>query len=153
MSQLKSRKRQDYPYFLSYRTRWSDNDQYSHVNNSAYNLWFDSIINTYFIEHCAMDPATTKRMGLVISSTCDFFAPLSFPQIVDLGLRVNKLGNSSMVYETAVFAEGSDVPAAVGTYTLVFVDRATSRSAPMEPQMRQALGRLVLGPESVPAKL
>ncbi|KAJ6513345.1 thioesterase thiol ester dehydrase-isomerase [Mycena sanguinolenta] len=152
-SQLKHRGRKDYPYFLSYRTRWSDNDQYSHVNNSVYYFWFDSIVNTYLIQRCGLDPATSPYIGLVISSFCDFFAPLSFPQVVDLGLRVTKLGNSSVTYEVGVFAEGRNEPAAVGGYTHVFVERRERKSAPMVSEMREGLSRLLSDSASTPAKL
>ncbi|KAJ7363947.1 HotDog domain-containing protein [Mycena albidolilacea] len=150
---LKHRRRKDYPYFLSYRTRWGDNDQYSHVNNAVYYLWFDSIVNTYLIERCGLDPATSPFIGLVISSFCEFFAPLSFPQVVDLGLRVTKLGNSSVTYEVGVFAEGRDEPAAVGGYTHVFVERVERKSAPMAAGLREGLGKLLSDPSSAPAKL
>ncbi|KAJ7274482.1 thioesterase thiol ester dehydrase-isomerase [Mycena haematopus] len=152
-SQLKHRRRKDYSYFLSYRTRWSDNDQYSHINNSVYYLWFDSIVNTYLIQNCGLDPATSPYIGLVIHSFCEFFAPLSFPQVVDLGLRVNKLGNSSVTYQVGVFAEGGDVPAAVGGYTHVFVERGERKSAPIVPEMREGLSKLFSNPSSTPAKL
>ncbi|KAJ7637644.1 thioesterase, partial [Mycena polygramma] len=152
MSQLKHRKRKDYAYSLSYRSRWGDNDQYSHVNNAVYYLWFDSIVNTYLIENCGLDPATSPLIGLVISSFCEFFAPLSFPQVVDLGLRVNKLGNSSVTYEVGVFAQGQDEPAAVGGYTHVFVERVARNSAPMATGTRAGLTKLLVNPTTT-AKL
>ncbi|KAJ7227039.1 thioesterase [Mycena pura] len=142
MSQLKGRRRRDYTYYLSYRTRWSDNDQYSHVNNAVYYLWFDSIVNTYLMEHCSLKPAASPLIGLVISSYCEFFAPLSFPQVVDLGLRVNKLGTSSVAYEVGVFA-GQDEASAVGGYTHVFVERAERKSSPMETATREGLTKLL----------
>ncbi|KAJ7127145.1 thioesterase [Mycena epipterygia] len=143
MSQLKHRRRRDYAYFLSYRTRWSDNDQYSHINNAIYYHFFDSIVNTYLIEKCDLNPVTSPLIGLVISSYCEFFAPLSFPQVLDLGLRVNKLGTSSVTYEVGVFAEGQDGPAAVGGYTHVFVERVERRSSPMAVGTREGLTKLL----------
>ncbi|KAF8206537.1 thioesterase thiol ester dehydrase-isomerase [Mycena galopus ATCC 62051] len=153
MSQLKHRRRKDYPYFLSYRTRWSDNDQYAHVNNSVFYFWFDSIVNTYLIERCNLDPATSPHIGLVISSFCEFFAPVSFPQVVDLGLRVNKVGNSSVTYEIGVFTEGGNEPAAVGGYTHVFVEREERKSAPMASQIREGLSKLLAETPNASAKL
>ncbi|KAJ6544790.1 thioesterase [Mycena vulgaris] len=147
MSQpLKHRSRKDYPYLLSYRTRWSDNDQYSHINNAIYYHFFDSIVNTYLIEKCGLNPASSPLIGLVISSFCEFFAPLSFPQVLDLGLRVNKLGTSSVTYEVGVFAEGQDTPAAVGGYTHVFVERAERKSMPMAAGTREGLTKLLSPP-------
>ncbi|KAJ7105147.1 thioesterase [Mycena filopes] len=152
MSELKQRRRKDYAYFLSYRTRWGDNDQYMHVNNAVYYTWFDSIVNTYLIEQCGQVPATSPFIGLVISSFCEFFAPLSFPQVVELGLRVNKLGSSSVTYEVGVFAEGRDEPAAVGGYTHVFVERVERKSTPIAQTTREGLKKLLITPP-ITAKL
>ncbi|KAF8971837.1 thioesterase [Flammula alnicola] len=152
---LKSRVRSDYVYFLSYRTRWSDNDQYSHMNNSIYYHLFDSIVNTYLIENCGLDPASSPLIGLVVSSYCQFFAPLSFPQVLDLGLRVNKLGSSSVSYEVGVFEQGKDSPAAVGGYTHVFVGSVSRKSTAMAKETKEGLGKLLKSGESdrKPAKL
>ncbi|KAF7316940.1 Flap endonuclease 1 [Mycena chlorophos] len=165
MSERKARSRENYAFFLQYRTRWSDNDQYQHVNNTTYYLWFDSIINTYLQEHCGQDPSSSPLIGLVISSWCEvggqdckdaatdwmgafalqFFAPVSFPEVVDLGLRVVKLGSSSVSYEVGVFAAGKQTPAAVGGYTHVFVDRESRKSRAMESTTRDGLERLNVG--------
>lgn len=164
---LKERKRSDYRYFLSYRTRWlvpmqvlsqsdkgddprSDNDQYSHINNSVYYHLFDSIVNTYLIEHCELSPQTSSTIGLVISSHCQFFSPLSFPEVLDLGLRVNHLGKSSVTYEVGIFREGSTEVAAVGGYTHVFVDAESRKTSQIGGQMREGLQRLFIPSESRP---
>lgn len=161
---LKARRRSEYPYFLSYRTRWSvhrrpcseaaatnqlrrfvnrsDNDQYAHVNNSIYYHLFDSVVNTYLIEHCGLSPTHSKQIGLVVSSWCNFFSPVSFPVVLDLGLRVSKLGSTSVAYEVAVFEEGHDVPSAVGGYTHVFVHSVSRKSAPMDQRVRSGLSEL-----------
>ncbi|KIL68419.1 hypothetical protein M378DRAFT_158217 [Amanita muscaria Koide BX008] len=135
-------RRKDYPYFLSYQTRWSDNDQYSHVNNSVYYHLFDSIVNTYLIEQCGLSPTSSDGIGLVVTSYCSFYRPLSFPQLLDLGLRVLKLGNSSVGYEVGVFEQGEDEPAAVGGYTHVFVDRITRKSVQMPEKLRDGLEKV-----------
>ncbi|KAH9914144.1 thioesterase [Fomitopsis serialis] len=139
---LKQRRRSDYPYFLTYRTRWSDNDQYGHMNNSVYYHLFDSIVNTYLITRCGLSPTHSQQIGLVVSSWCRFFAPVSFPTVVDLGLRVTSLGNSSVAYEVAVFEEGKDAASAVGGYTHVFVDSESRRSTPIGSGMREGFDKL-----------
>ena len=138
----------------------SDNDQYTHINNSIYYHLFDSIINTYLIEQCGQDPARSQLIGLVVSSHCQvfsgviflmkltkpsiqFYSPLSFPEVLELGLRVNKLGSSSVVYEVGVFRKGEDVPAAVGGYTHVFVHRNSRKSTPMLDETRLGLEKLL----------
>lgn len=147
---LKERRRNDYRHFLSYRTRWSDNDQYSHVNNSVYYHLFDSIVNAYLIAHCELSPQTSGSIGLVVSSHCQFFFPLSFPEVLDLGLRVNHLGKSSVTYEVGIFREGSTEPAAVGGYTHVFVDAVGRKSSQIGERTREGLQRLFVPSGSGP---
>ncbi|KAI0303211.1 thioesterase [Russula brevipes] len=130
-SALKARTRTDYKYFLSYRTRWSDNDQYSHVNNAVYYHLFDSVINAYLIAHCGLSPRTSDAIGLVVSSYCHFFSPLSFP-------------DSSVTYEVGVFREGSAEPAAVGGYTHVFVDAVSRKTSRMRDRTREGLQKLFI---------
>lgn len=168
--QLKARARSDYPYFLSYRTRWlvlpaflsrwktsvtntrtvpivmngcrSDNDQYSHINNSIYYHYFDSVVNTYLIDHCGLTPPHGAQIGLVVSSFCHFFTPLSFPSVLDLGLRVSQLGKSSVTYEVGVFEAGKEQPSAVGGYTHVFVENESRKSTQISGKTREGLEKL-----------
>ena len=133
------RTQQDYKYFLTYRTRWSDNDQYSHVNNAIYYHLIDSIVNTYLAECCGLQPSSTDAnlpIGLVVASYCSFYAPLTFPEPVILGLRVVHLGQSSVEYEVGFFSGdkeelrknvGRVEAKAVGGYTHVFVGREERR--------------------------
>ena len=89
-----------------------------------------------------LSPTDSKQIGLVVSSWCNFFSPVSFPAVLDLGLRVSKLGSSSVAYEVAVFEEGQDVPSAVGGYTHVFVDSVTRKSAQIDNKVRTGLSKL-----------
>jgi len=152
-SDFRGRRRSDYAYFQIYPTRWSDNDQYAHVNNSIYYHWFDSIVNTYLIDHCQLSPTKSSHIGLVVSSFCHFFSPISFPATVNLGLRVNKLGTSSVAYEVGVFEEGRDVPSAVGGYTHVFVESSSRKSAAISEETREGLAKLSFSAKGVQAKL
>ncbi|KAL1739280.1 HotDog domain-containing protein [Schizophyllum fasciatum] len=136
---LKARRKEDYMYFLEYRTRWSDNDQYSHMNNAIYYHLFDSIINAFLAERCGIKPSSSPYIGLVVSSQCQFFRPVSFPQVLDLGMRVNALGRSSVTYEVGVFEQGRDEPAAVGGYTHVFVHSESRKSAALSGELRRGL--------------
>ncbi|KAF8451831.1 HotDog domain-containing protein [Terfezia claveryi] len=130
---LKSRTRKDYRFHLSYRTRWSDNDQYGHLNNTIYHQLIDSIINTYLIQHCGLTPTantgntgntpSTTQLGLVISTYATFLSPTSFPTTLLLGLAVTHLGTSSATYEVGVFDEADGQVKAVGGFTHVFVER------------------------------
>lgn len=106
---------------------------------------FDSIINAYLIEHCGLHPPSSSQIGLVVHSQCDFFGSVAFPSIVDLGLRINKLGKSSVTYEVGVFQSGKDDVRAVGGFAHVFVERETSRPAAngMADDVRRGLRRLL----------
>ncbi|KAG9231959.1 thioesterase superfamily protein-like protein [Amylocarpus encephaloides] len=143
---LKSRLRKDYPYLLEYRTRWSDNDMYDHMNNSIYNFLYDSIVNTYLIEQCELNPPTSPQYGLVVHSHGDFFGSIAFPAVAELGLRVNKLGKSSCTYEIALFERGTDAVKSIGELVHVFVDRNTGRPATsgMGEKLRSGLHKLLV---------
>ncbi|KAF4629961.1 hypothetical protein G7Y89_g8185 [Cudoniella acicularis] len=145
--QLKSRTRKDYPYSLEYRTRWSDNDMYDHMNNSIYNFLYDSIVNAYLIEHCGLHPPSSQQYGLVVHSRGDFFGSIAFPAVADLALRVNKLGKSSVAYEIALFERGVESVKSVGEITHVFVDRVTERQA-LVKGINQTLGERIEKPEN-----
>ena len=116
-------------YGAYFRVRHHEMDALGHVNNAVYYHFFDSIVNTYLITHCGLAPTASPLIGLVVTSFCHFFAPLSFPTVLELGLRVDSLGTSSVAYEIAVFEEGEEAPSAVGGYTHVFVESTSRKSA------------------------
>jgi acyl-CoA thioester hydrolase len=132
-----------YPYVQTIPTRWMDNDVYGHVNNVTYYSYFDTVINTWLIREGGLDIHAGGQIGLCAESHCTFLAPIEFPQIVQAGLRVEKLGRSSVRYGIGLFVEGADAAMAEGWFVHVFVDRATRRAVPMEPVLRMALQRLL----------
>ena len=144
MSALKSRTRADYPFHLPYRTRWTDNDVYAHLNNAIYQHIIDSVVNTYLITHCGLNPSSSPQVGLVVHAECDYFGPISFPSVVEAGLAVVKLGRKSVTYEVGLFEEGHDAVRAVGGFVHVFVE-AGSRKAngAMGEGLRSGLEKLV----------
>ncbi|KAF1814923.1 Thioesterase/thiol ester dehydrase-isomerase [Eremomyces bilateralis CBS 781.70] len=146
VAELKKRTRRDYKYMLDYRTRWIDNDMYDHMNNSVYYYLFDSVVNTYLIQHCGLHPPTSPEIGLVVHSHCDYFGPLGFPAVADLCLRVNKLGKSSVTYEIGVFEQGSEEARAVGEFVHVFVGRENRRPGVngMGTALREGLAKLTV---------
>jgi len=135
--------RSDYRQFQPILTRWQDNDVYGHVNNVAYYSYFDSAVNTYLIEHGGLDIHGGEVVGFVVSSSCDYFASVAFPERLEVGLRVGKLGTSSVQYELAVFRAGEDEACAAGRFVHVFVERASNRPVEIPASMREALQRLV----------
>jgi acyl-CoA thioester hydrolase len=135
--------RTQYRHFLKIPTRWMDNDIYGHVNNVTYYSYFDTVINAYLIREGGLDIHAGQVIGLAVETFCTFKKSLEFPDVVDAGLRVGKLGNSSVRYEIGLFREGDPEPAAEGHFVHVFVDRASQRPAPIPDRLRAALQKLV----------
>lgn len=137
-----SQPREAYRHFSPIGTRWMDNDVYGHVNNVVYYSWFDTAVNRYLIESGALDIHAGEVIGLVVETRCNYFAPLSFPQQVDAGLRVAHLGSSSVRYEVGLFAAGETTSAAAGHFVHVYVDRRTRRPVPLPAALINALNPL-----------
>ena len=136
--------RTEYPHFLALATRWMDNDIYGHVNNALYYAFFDTTINEYLIAEGGLDITASAVVAFAAESQCQYLRPLAFPGVIDVGLRVGKLGNSSVRYELAIFKQGETYAAASGYFVHVFVDRETQRPVPMPKPIRMALERLML---------
>ncbi|MCD0168430.1 thioesterase family protein [Deinococcus sp. 23YEL01] len=134
--------RAEYPYHHPTPTRWADNDVYGHVNNVTYYAYFDTAVNAYLAARGALDIHGGAVIGLVVESGCAYFAPAAFPDTLSVGLRVGRLGSSSVRYELAVFREGDDAACAQGHFVHVYVDRDTRRPAPLPPVLRAALDAL-----------
>jgi acyl-CoA thioester hydrolase len=136
--------RSAYRHFLPITTRWMDNDVYGHVNNVVYYRYFDTVVNEYLIRTGVLDVEQGATIGLVVETQCNYFSPLVFPERVEAGLRVARLGTSSVRYEIGLFREGADEPAAQGHFVHVYVDRATRRPAALPEALRAALAPLVV---------
>jgi acyl-CoA thioester hydrolase len=132
-------RRADYPHFQAIPTRWMDNDAYGHVNNVTYYSYFDTVVNEHLIRQGGLDIAASPIVGVVAETSCTFRKPLAFPERVDAGLRVARIGTSSVVYEIGLFRAGDDEAAAVGRFVHVWVDRATQRPQPVPAAIRAAL--------------
>jgi acyl-CoA thioester hydrolase len=135
--------RAGYRRFLAIPTRWMDNDSYGHVNNVTYYSYFDTAVNEHLIRAGGLDIANDPVVGYVVETSCRFRKPLTFPETIDAGLRIVKLGTSSATYEIGIFRQDDDEPAATGRFVHVWVDRATNRPAPIPPRIRAALEPLV----------
>ena len=134
--------RSAYKAFRSIGTRWMDNDAYGHVNNVVYYSWFDTAVNAYLIEHGVLDIHHGEAIGLVVETQCNYFSPLAFPQTVEAGLRVARLGSSSVRYEVALFAQEQDLCAARGHFVHVYVDRVSRRPVSLPQPLKQLLETL-----------
>ena len=131
--------RSAYPHQLPIQTRWLDNDVYGHVNNVVYYSYFDTVVNAYLLRERALDIEHGDAIGLVVQTQCDYFASVSFPDRLIAGLRVARLGTSSVRYEIGLFAEHETEPAAQGHFVHVYVDRITRKPKPLSPELRAAL--------------
>jgi acyl-CoA thioester hydrolase len=135
-------RREAYPHFLPVPTRWMDNDIYGHVNNVVYYSFFDTVINEYLIRVGGLDISAGATIGLAVETQCTFRRPVTFPQVVEAGMRVARLGNSSVRYEIGLFVQGEADPAATGSFVHVFVDRSSRRPTPIPDGIRAALVKL-----------
>ena len=128
-----------YPYHHRLGTRWSDNDVYGHVNNVMYYSYFDTAVNAFLIHAGVLDPHGGDVIGLVVETGCQYFAPLSFPERLTVGLGVARLGHSSVRYEVGIFREDEDTPAAQGQFVHVYVDSGTRRPVALPAELRRVL--------------
>lgn len=137
------RLRTEFRAFRPITTRWADNDAYGHVNNVVYYSWFDTAVNAHLIEQGVLDIERSPVIGLVVETQCQYFAPLAFPQAIEAGLRVARLGGSSVRYEVGLFAQGADSTAAHGHFVHVYVDRHTRRPTAVPQALRSVLEQLL----------
>jgi acyl-CoA thioester hydrolase len=130
-------------------TRWMDNDVYGHVNNVVYYSFFDTAVNGLLMDAGVLDIHHGEVIGLVVETQCNYFAPIAFPQPVTAGVRVARLGRSSVTYEIGLFAGTAPESAAAGHFIHVYVDRATRRPVPVPEPLKTVLQSWMVGP-SVP---
>jgi acyl-CoA thioester hydrolase len=142
MIKISPHRRSDYRWFTHISTRWADNDVYGHINNVVYYAFFDTAVNQYLIEKQVLDIHQGSQIGLVIETGCNYFAPLAFPQPIEAGIRVTKLGSSSVRYEVALFANGEDVAAAQGHFVHVYVNKTTRKPEPLNADLRACLNTI-----------
>ena len=134
--------RSDYRRFVAITTRWMDNDVYGHVNNVVYYSWIDTAVNRVLIDNGLLDIAASPIVAVAAESGCRYFAPVSYPDAVAVGLRVASLGRSSVRYQAGIFRNDDDAAAAEGHFVHVYVDRADMRPVPMPDEVRSALQQL-----------
>ena len=138
--------RADYKHFLPIQTRWMDNDLYGHVNNVVYYAYFDTLLNRYLIDHGGLDIQAGPVIGIAVETLCRFHKSFAYPEIIDAGLRIGKLGTSSVRYEIGLFGQGEDVARAEGYFIHVFVERKSQRPTAIPDAIRAALARILVTP-------
>lgn len=136
--------RRDYKVFYPVTTRWQDNDIYGHVNNVTYYAYFDTAANTFLINHCGLDINNGDIMAMVVSSGCEYLSPVAFPDKLEVGIRIDRLGNSSVQYGVAIFREKNHQACAFGNFIHVFVDRISSKPVRIPGPMRNRLEKITV---------
>lgn len=131
--------RADYRHFLSIPTRWMDNDVYGHVNNVEYYSYFDTVVNHYMMARGGLDYLNGTCVGFVVETQCSYKRPIAFPDVVEAGIRVARIGTSSVTYEVGLFIEGQDAIRAFGHFVHVYVDKASGKPVPIPKQARVAM--------------
>lgn len=136
--------RADYRAGSSITTRWNDNDPYGHVNNAVYYFWFDTAVNRYLLEQNVLDISGGDTIGLVVNTSCDYFAPIAFPDEVMARIRVDRLGNSSVTYGVGLFRGNESSASAAGSFTHVYVDRESRRPITLPTALRSELEAIAI---------
>lgn len=139
---MKTAQRNAFPHFLAIPTRWMDNDVYGHVNNVVYYSYFDTAVNQFLIERGVLDIHQGEVVGFVVDSGCAYFSSISFPDTIHAGIRVAKLGNSSVRYEIALYRNDDPLPCAAGHFVHVYVERSSQRAVPIPAPVRALLETL-----------
>lgn len=139
---LKNLRRADYVAFQTITTRWMDNDIYGHVNNVNYYSYFDTAVNRHLIEAGALDIHQGAVIGFVVETCCNYFSPITFPDTVVAGIRVTKIGNSSVRYEVGLFRNDEDQVAAAGHFIHVYVERSSNTPTSLPVALREAVTAL-----------
>lgn len=135
-------KRSDYKVFRTITTRWMDNDLYGHMNNVVHYSLFDTAVNGWLIEAGALDLARGKHIGLVVETGCRYFAEMAFPDVITAGIRVPRIGTSSVKYEIGLFRNEETEAAAQGFFIHVYVDRGTRKPEPISDALRNVLQKV-----------
>jgi acyl-CoA thioester hydrolase len=139
--------RAEYRYFIEIPTRWMDNDVYRHVNNVTYYSWFDTVVARFLLGSGAINLTDSAVIGVVVETLCRYHAPIAFPETVTAGLRVERLGHTSIRYGIAIFRKDEAVASAEGHFVHVYVDRATqTRPTRLPDALREAAAALVVAP-------
>lgn len=134
--------REDFPIIWPVQTRWSDNDHYGHVNNAAYYLYIDTAVNGWLMTATEADTRDLPQIGVVVSNACTFLAPVSFPELLEVGIATSRVGHSSIAYQLAIFRAQSEELCAVAKFVHVYVDRLSGRPDRIPNEILRAVAEL-----------
>lgn len=137
-------KRGDYRWFTTITTRWMDNDVYHHVNNVQYYSFFDTAVGAFSLERGILDLGKSPVVGLVVETGCKYFAPIAFPDLVHVGLRIAKIGNSSVRYEIGIFRNDEEDASAEGFFVHVYVDEQNRTPSRIPDHVREKMNAIAV---------
>ena len=140
----RSERRENYAAFVEIPTRWMDNDVYGHVNNVVYYSYFDTAVNGFLMREAGLDYRQSEAVGVVVETGCSYHGEIAFPDILDVGFRVARLGKTSVTYEIGIFCQGRAEPAATGHFVHVYVKHGAMTPVPIPADARAALAKLVV---------
>ena len=136
--------RSDYSFFKNITTRWADNDIYGHINNVVYYSYFDTVANQYLIEFADFNPISAPVIGVVVHSNCNYIKAIAYPDKIEAGLTVKKLGRSSVTYGIGVFRQGESAACAYGEFVHVFINRKDSLPISIPTKIRESLQKILI---------
>jgi acyl-CoA thioester hydrolase len=134
----------DYGFRRVFPTRWNDNDQYGHVNNVIYYAAMDTTINAWLIGVAGLDPLGGDALGLCVASSCEYHASIAYPDDMEVGLGAARVGRSSLTWSLGIFRRADGAALATGSFTHVFVDRASRRPVPIPAPVRDLVEQQLL---------
>jgi acyl-CoA thioester hydrolase len=141
----------DYPYRWSFPTRWNDNDVFGHVNNTIYYAAMDTTVTSWFVREFRFDPVGSPWIAVIVSSSCHFRVSAVFPEVIEVGLRAERVGRTSIVWRFGLFRAGDGELLATGEFVHVVVGRhGDRRPAPIPDELRAVLEATMLRPEAAP---
>ena len=143
-AKAQAKPRSAFLHFASFDTRWRDNDRYGHLNNAIYYELFDSAINQLLIECGILDFESGDHVFLVAASGCHYFSELAYPDKLEVGLAISRLGNSSVTYDLGLFKRNADYTSATGFFVHVHVTRDGYRAAPITARDRTVFAPFVI---------
>ena len=144
MSEQAEPRRADFRRFLAIPTRWQDCDVYGHVNNVVYYSYFDTAVTDHLVREGGLKSQDSPVIGVVVETRCQFRKELGFPDVIDAGITVARLGNTSVAYEIGLFRQGDEEPAAFGQFVHVWIDRQSRRPKTVPDPIRIALDPLIM---------
>lgn len=137
----------EYNYFCQLSTRWNDNDIYGHMNNIIYYALFDTAVNKWLIKNKLIDIKSGQNIGLIVQSGCNYFSSFEYPENINAGIRVTKIGKSSVRYEVGLFKEKEELSSADGFFIHVYVDRKTNKPIALDYNFKNTLDTIFVKTE------